>query len=57
MFSAFCASHLRKRLIKLFVIKVGIPFGLQHFKLAKIALSPIGKAIVPKAMAIAPKSV
>jgi len=28
---------------------IGIPFGIQHFKLAKIALSPIGKTIVPKA--------
>lgn len=27
---------------------IGIPFGIQHFKLAKIALSPIGKTIVPK---------
>ncbi len=30
---------------------IGIPFGLQHFKLAKIALSPIGKTIIPKATA------
>lgn len=26
---------------------IGIPFGLQHFKLAVIALLPIGKAVVP----------
>jgi uncharacterized membrane protein YccF (DUF307 family) len=26
---------------------VGIPFGLQHFKLAVIALAPIGKTVVP----------
>lgn len=25
---------------------IGIPFGLQHFKLAKISFAPIGKAIV-----------
>ncbi len=35
---------------------IGIPFGLQHLKLAKIALSPIGKTIVPKATAITAKS-
>ncbi len=35
---------------------IGIPFGLQHFKLAKIALSPIGKTIVPKAIAKAAKA-
>ncbi len=27
---------------------IGIPFGLQHFKLAKLALSPFGKKIVEK---------
>ena len=26
---------------------IGIPFGLQHFKLAGIALAPVGKSIVP----------
>jgi uncharacterized membrane protein YccF (DUF307 family) len=26
---------------------IGIPFGLQHFKLAQIALAPVGKTIVP----------
>ena len=25
---------------------IGIPFGLQHFKLASLALSPFGKDIV-----------
>jgi uncharacterized membrane protein YccF (DUF307 family) len=29
-----------------FVTIVGIPFGLQHLKLAEIALAPIGKTIV-----------
>jgi len=26
---------------------IGIPFGFQHFKLALIALAPIGKSVVP----------
>jgi uncharacterized membrane protein YccF (DUF307 family) len=26
---------------------IGIPFGIQHFKLAMIALAPVGKAVVP----------
>ena len=32
------------------VTVIGIPFGLQHFKLAKISLLPVGKTIVPKAI-------
>lgn len=31
-----------------FVTIIGIPFGIQHMKLALIALAPIGKTIVPK---------
>ena len=31
-----------------FVTNIGIPFGVQHIKLALIALAPIGKTIVPK---------
>lgn len=31
-----------------FVTIVGIPFGIQHLKLAEIALAPIGKTIVLK---------
>lgn len=31
-----------------FVTIIGIPFGLQHVKLAEIALAPIGKTIVMK---------
>jgi uncharacterized membrane protein YccF (DUF307 family) len=31
-----------------FVTIIGIPFGLQHLKLAEIALAPIGKTIVLK---------
>lgn len=30
---------------------IGIPFGIQHFKLAGLALYPIGKTIVPKELA------
>ena len=26
---------------------IGIPFGLQHFKLALIALAPVGKSVIP----------
>ncbi len=29
------------------VTLIGIPFGLQHFKLALIALAPVGKSIAP----------
>jgi uncharacterized membrane protein YccF (DUF307 family) len=31
-----------------FITIIGIPFGIQHLKLAGIALAPIGKTIVPK---------
>ena len=34
-----------------FVIIIGIPFGLQHVKLAGLALAPIGKTIVSKEVA------
>ena len=30
---------------------IGIPFGIQHFKLAGVSLMPIGKTIVPKQVA------
>jgi uncharacterized membrane protein YccF (DUF307 family) len=33
--------------VALCVSLIGIPFGLQHFKLALIALAPVGKTIVP----------
>ena len=36
-----------------FVTIVGIPFAIQHFKLALIALAPIGKTIVDKNLAAA----
>jgi len=31
-----------------FITIIGIPFGLQHLKLAGIAMAPIGKTIVKK---------
>lgn len=34
-----------------FLIIIGIPFGIQHLKLAGIALAPIGKAVVLKEVA------
>ncbi|MDI3271676.1 YccF domain-containing protein [Pseudomonas sp. MDT1-16] len=36
-----------------FVTIIGIPFGIQHLKLAGIALAPIGKTIVSKDLAAA----
>ncbi|TAL55275.1 YccF domain-containing protein [Pandoraea sp.] len=33
------------------VTLVGIPFGLQHFKLAGLAIAPIGKAVVSRELA------
>ena len=36
-----------------FVTIIGIPFGIQHLKLAVIALAPIGKTIVDKQLAAA----
>ncbi len=40
-------GHLFSALL-CFVTIIGIPFGLQHLKLAGIALMPIGKTIVDK---------
>ncbi len=34
-----------------FITIIGIPFGIQHLKLALISLSPIGKTIVDKEVA------
>lgn len=34
-----------------FITIIGIPFGIQHMKLAGISLFPIGKMIVPKEVA------
>lgn len=36
-----------------FITIIGIPFAIQHLKLAGIALAPIGKAIVSKEVAAA----
>lgn len=36
-----------------FITIIGIPFGIQHLKLAAIALAPIGKTIVDKELAAA----
>ncbi|MFK5880720.1 MAG: YccF domain-containing protein [Sulfurospirillum sp.] len=36
-----------------FITIIGIPFGIQHLKLAGIAISPIGKTIVTKEVAAA----
>lgn len=40
-------GHLVSALL-CFVTIIGIPFGLQHLKLAEIALAPIGKTVVLK---------
>lgn len=34
-----------------FITILGIPFGLQHLKLAGISLAPVGKTVVPKTVA------
>jgi uncharacterized membrane protein YccF (DUF307 family) len=39
-----------------FVTIIGIPFAIQHLKLAVIALAPIGKTIVPKEVAAVARS-
>lgn len=43
-------GHLLSALL-CFVTIIGIPFGIQHLKLASIALAPIGKTIVDKEVA------
>ena len=43
--------------ISCFLTIIGIPFGIQHLKLAGIALSPIGKTIVDKDVAAAARKV
>lgn len=40
-----CLSHLIFGLF-LCITVIGIPFGLQHFKMAALALTPFGKKIV-----------
>ena len=39
-----------------FVTIIGIPFGVQHLKLAGIALAPIGKTVVTKEVAAAARA-
>lgn len=39
-------GHLMSALL-CFVTIIGIPFGIQHLKLAALTLAPIGKTIVP----------
>ncbi len=39
-----------------FLTIIGIPFGIQHLKLAGIALAPIGKTVVDKEVASAARS-
>lgn len=42
-----CISHLAFGCL-LFITIIGIPFALQHFKLAALALTPFGKQVVSK---------
>ena len=44
---ALCITHLLFGLLLCITI-IGIPFGLQHFKLAKLALIPFGAQIYRK---------
>jgi uncharacterized membrane protein YccF (DUF307 family) len=40
-----------------FITIIGIPFGIQHLKLAGIAIAPVGKTIVTKEVATAARDV
>ncbi|MDL2299960.1 YccF domain-containing protein [Bacteroides sp. OttesenSCG-928-E20] len=42
-----CISHLAFGVV-LFITIIGIPFALQHFKLAALALTPFGKEVINK---------
>jgi uncharacterized membrane protein YccF (DUF307 family) len=42
-----CIGHLVSALL-CFVTIIGIPFGIQHLKLAELAIFPIGKTIIQK---------
>lgn len=42
-----CLSHIIMGLLLCITI-IGIPFGMQHFKLAGLALTPFGKDVVSK---------
>ncbi|HEX3761758.1 MAG TPA: YccF domain-containing protein [Kofleriaceae bacterium] len=43
-------GHVTSALLN-FATIIGIPFGIQHLKLAACALAPIGKTVVPKEVA------
>ena len=45
-------GHVSSALLN-FITIIGIPFGIQHLKLAGIALAPIGRTIVSKEVAAA----
>ena len=45
-------GHVSSALLNVVTI-IGIPFGIQHLKLAGIALAPIGKTVVSKEVAAA----
>ena len=49
---ALCLSYLLLGVIYCITI-IGIPFGLQHLKLAVLTLAPVGKTIVDKEVAAA----
>ncbi len=48
-------GHLTSAIFCVITI-IGIPFAIQHLKLAGIALAPIGKTIVPKEVAAAARA-
>jgi uncharacterized membrane protein YccF (DUF307 family) len=45
-------GHVSSALLN-FITIIGIPFAIQHLKLAGIALAPIGKTVVSKEVAVA----
>ncbi len=45
-------GHVSSALLN-FITIIGIPFGIQHLKLAGIALAPIGKTVVSREVAAA----
>ena len=45
-------GHVSSALLN-FITIIGIPFGIQHLKLAGIALAPVGKTVVSKEVAAA----
>ena len=47
-----CIGHLISGIL-CFITIIGIPFGIQHFKIAGASFAPIGKTIVTKEVAAA----